>query len=246
MLECYALSKSFGGVEALRDFSVSFPGAGAIGIIGPNGSGKTTLLNLITGFSAPNHGYCRWEGAIITNRSPHEVCRLGVSRTFQDLRLCPALPAIDHVLIAFPDQPNESLAATLFKWNPHDSDSRARVLAMEILKLVGIEGKSRAEAANLSYGQQKLLALACCIATRGKVLLLDEPVAGIDPTLRRTVQDLIKELAKDQLVIVVEHDMDTIRTTCNRTLLLSAGEVIGFGPTAEILNSQITVDAYLR
>src|ERR1017187_5551492 len=211
-LRCDGLCKSFDGTRALADVSLRFPSSGIIAIIGPNGAGKTTLLNVLTGFLRPDAGQCFLGEQNITRLSPHRIAGLGMVRTFQDLRLILQVSALENVLLARPHQQGERLWAALLGTRVAAEENRNRQEAMRLLRFVGLEELALGLAGDLSYGQQKLLTLACCLATEARILLLDEPVAGVHPEMTSNVLDLLRQLRENgKLVVFIEHDIAAVR-----------------------------------
>jgi branched-chain amino acid transport system ATP-binding protein len=232
LLAVAGLTKRFGGVVANRDVAFQVAPGELVGIIGPNGAGKSTLFDLITGFTPPDAGEVRLDGRPITGRRPDEIARLGVARTFQKLRPFPDMTAVENVMIgAF--QKTADVAA-------------ARAAALEALARVGLAERAEAPARGLSTGQRKRLELARALATRPRLLLLDEVTGGVDqatvPGLVRLVRDLH---AGGLSLIVIEHNMRVIMELSQRVVALALGEVIADGPPDEIVRDHRVIDAYL-
>lgn len=181
VLRCEGLTKAFDGIRALADVNLQFPSSGIVAIIGPNGAGKTTLLNVLTGFLRPDAGRCFFSERETTHFPPHRIAQLGIARTFQDLRLILQVPTLENVLLARPRQRGERLLVALLRFGGAAEETRDYDEAIRLLGFVGLEEKTTELAGELSYGQQKLLTLACCLATAARILLLDEPVAGVHP-----------------------------------------------------------------
>lgn len=245
-LRCDGLCKSFGGVHALVDVCLQFPLSGIVAVIGPNGAGKTTLFNVLTGFVQPESGRCFLGERETTHLPPHQITRLGVARTFQNLRLIPQVSSLDNVLLARPRQWGEHLLAALLRFGVREEEARNREEAMRLLCFVGLEEMAFESAGELSYGQQKLLTLACCLATESRVLLLDEPVAGVHPAMASRILDLLRQLREDRkLVIFIEHDIEAVRQVADRVVVMDEGSVIAQGPPSEVLQRPEIVEAYL-
>src|SRR6185369_15883449 len=162
---CEGLNKSFDGTRALQDVRLEFPSTGIVAIIGPNGAGKTTLLNLLAGFLRADAGRCFLGRRELTRLAPHRIARLGIARTFQDLRLIALVPVLENVMLARPNQKGERLLSALLRFGVAQEESRNREEAMRWLRFVGLDKMGHEVAGELSYGQQKLLTLACCLAT---------------------------------------------------------------------------------
>jgi ABC-type branched-subunit amino acid transport system ATPase component len=225
MLDLHELSKSFDGIHAVDRVSLSFKQGEITAIIGPNGAGKTTLLNLITGFLTPDEGTIEYRRSTLLGLRPHRIARLGIVRTFQDLRLIRQMSVKENLLLAS-DNGRE-----------HDN----------ILATVGLRGLEAAEAGTLSYGQQKLLSIACCLAAGGECFLLDEPVAGVHPNLIGQILLLLQRLRQDgKTVIFIEHDLDAVRSAADTVVVMHQGQIIAKGTPVGVLGQANVVDAYLE
>jgi len=245
-LRCEGITKTFDGVQALEGLSLDFPSSGIIAVIGPNGAGKTTLLNIVTGFLRPNAGRCFLGEREITRLSPHRIARLGIARTFQDLRLILQVSVLDNVMLARPNQRGERLLWALLRFGVAAEEARNREEAMRLLRFVGLEEKAGELAGELSYGQQKLLTLACCLATEAQILLLDEPVAGVHPEMAARILDLLRQLRDDgKLIIFIEHDITAVRQVADLVIVMDEGKVIAQGPPSEALEKPEIMEAYL-
>lgn len=245
-LRCQQLTKSFGGVNALVDFSVEFPSVGIVAIIGPNGAGKTTLLNVLTGFLSPDEGRCALGSQETTQLKAHQIARLGLARTFQDLRLIRQVPALDNILLASPRQRGENLIWALLRIGVAADERRNRERAMTLLRFVGLEEQAGSMAGDLSYGEQKLLTLAVCLATDASVLLLDEPVAGVHPHMIEHILRVLRQL-RDQrkLIVFVEHDIAAVREVADQVIVMDEGRIIAQGPPGDVLERPEIVEAYV-
>jgi len=245
-LRCRGLCKSFDGVHALAGVDFQFPTTGIVAIIGPNGAGKTSLLNVVTGFLRPDQGEVLLGGQDITHLPPHRIARLGIARTFQDLRLISQVPAIENVLLARPNQKGERLLPALFRNGVAAEEARNRDLAVRWLKFAGLADHANEPAGELSYGQQKLLTLACCLATDATILLLDEPVAGVHPRMVEQILDLLRQLrGLGKLVIFVEHDLSSVRQVADLVVVMDEGKIIAHGKPSEVLDRPEIIEAYV-
>ncbi len=245
-LRCESLTKSFGGIQALQDISIEFPSSGIVAIIGPNGAGKTTLINVLTGFLRPQAGRVLFDECLLSGLPAYKIARLGIGRTFQDLRLISQVSAVENVLLARPHQKGERLLPALFRGGVASEEACNRREAVRWLKFVGLEAQVKALPGELSYGQQKLLTLACCLATDGKILILDEPFAGVHPKMVESIITLLRQLRNlGKLVIFVEHDIASVRQVADLILVMDEGRIIAQGDPAEVLHRQEIIDAYV-
>jgi branched-chain amino acid transport system ATP-binding protein len=232
LLEVAGLTRHFGGVVANRDVSFTVRPGELVGVIGPNGAGKSTLFDLITGFTRPDAGHVRLDGREITRLRPDQICRQGVGRTFQKLRPFAEMTALENVMIG----------AFL---NTADV-AKARAAAEAALARVGLGDRAAAHARGLSTGQRKRLELARALATRPRLLLLDEVTGGVDPGAIPGLVALVRDMhARGLALIVIEHNMRVIMEIAQRIVALQLGEVIADGPPTEIMRDQRVIDAYL-
>jgi ABC-type branched-subunit amino acid transport system ATPase component len=217
------------------------------GLIGPNGAGKTTLFNLITGFVKPDKGNVVFMGRSLAGTSPHRVVGLGIARTFQEVRLCGRMCAIDNVLLGFQRQPGENLLTLFVRWSVADTfERRYEAEAREYLDFVGLGTHARSLADSLSYGQQKRLSIARMLATGADLLCLDEPAAGLDPGGIEAMAGLLERLLQaGKTVLLVEHNLQIVRDLCQRTLFMDAGQLVLDGPTDAVLKDSRVAEGYL-
>ncbi len=230
VLEVTNLSKSFGGTQALSDVSLTVGKGSIIGLVGPNGSGKTTLLNVISGALKPDSGTVRFEGRDITGLDANVIARSGLVRSFQISRLFPGMTVIDNVLAA-----------------SHDGITpQARARASELIRLVGIERVANNKASALSFGQQRLVDLARILMLDPHMILLDEPAAGVNPTLMEHLKELILKLNRaGTTFLVVEHNIRLVSEMCERLIVLHNSEKIADAPLEEVLRNPEVKHAYL-
>lgn len=224
MLALNQVTKAFGGVRAINDLTVTFEPHRVHGLIGPNGAGKTTLFNLTSGTLRPDSGEISFNGVPITRWNPWDIARLGISRTFQTIRIFPKMTVLQNMMVPYRTDPNRSV---------------------ELLEFVGIGDLRDVPARELSYGQQKLLEFARALITSPKFVLLDEPTAGVNPVLIEKIMGYIRDLTRaGKTFIVIEHDMKVIMNLCERIVVLHNGEKIADGPPEMTKANQQVIDAY--
>jgi ABC-type branched-subunit amino acid transport system ATPase component len=245
-LRCEKLSKSFDGTRALAEVSVEFPSSGITAIIGPNGVGKTSLINVLTGFLRAESGRFFLSERELTGLAPHRIARLGIARTFQDLRLISQVSVLENVLLARPNQKGERLLPALFRFGVAAEESRNHDEAMRWLKFVGLDSAAKELAGEMSYGQQKLLTLACCLATDARILLLDEPIAGVHPEMVSKILDLLGQLRDaGKQIVFIEHDIASVRQVADMVIVMDHGKIIARGKPSEVLERPEIIEAYV-
>lgn len=247
MLEIKNLYKSFDGVQAVRDFSLALQAGKITSLIGPNGAGKTTIFNLITGFLSPNQGTINIDGHDLRKLAPWQIVKLGVSRTFQNLRLFRKMTVLENVLLGIQRQRGEYFLNALFTFSPTAREYRTYLMkAKELLEFVGLTEEQNDYAENLSYGQQKLLSIACCLATEPKLLLLNEPVAGVQPAMVEKIKSVLLQLIKEgKTVFLIEHDMGFVLNVSDTVIVMDDGKKIAEDKPAAIQNNPQILEAYL-
>jgi neutral amino acid transport system ATP-binding protein len=240
--------KRFGGIRAVNGATMSVREGSITALIGPNGAGKTTFFNVITGFYRPDGGAATFEGRPVLGRPPYAIARLGMVRTFQITKALRRMPVIDNMMLAAPDQPGERLANVVFR--PASSRRREREVrekAMELLEVFNLTRLADEYAGTLSGGQRKLLELSRALMARPRFLLLDEPMAGINPTLGRRLLDHMQRLRAEEGVtfLFIEHDMEVVMNHSDRVVVMAEGRVIADGEPHAVRGDQAVIDAYL-
>jgi len=234
LLEAINLTKSFGGLVAVNGLSFNVREREVLGIIGPNGSGKTTVLNLISGALRPTVGSIQLAGQQISNKSAHQIARNGVARTFQLVRVLPGLSVTDNVMAG-------AVFGRRRLWKNH-----ALSHAESLLQRVGLEDKRSLSVSSLTYIDQKRVELARALAGDPQILLLDEWLAGLNPSELQTGIALIQSLSEEgRTIILVEHVMDAIRTLCNRCIVMNSGQLLASGTPDAVLSDSAVITAYL-
>ena len=248
MLEVTSLGISFGGLRAVDELSMKIEKGGLVGLIGPNGAGKTTVFNMLTGVYRPTDGGIRLDGQNLIGKKPHDICKLGVARTFQNIRLFSKLTVLDNVKTGLHNQVTYTLAESLLHIGSYRKKERAMdERAMELLRVFGLEGVADYQAANLPYGKQRKLEIARALATDPKLLLLDEPAAGMNPNETGELMETIELVRKKfgVTVLLIEHDMKLVSGICEYLSVLNFGRLLAEGTPAEVLQNPEVVTAYL-
>ncbi len=248
LLEVWTLCKRFDGIAALDEFSTEIDSEEIVGLIGPNGAGKSTFFNILTGFIPADKGKILFNGVDITGKAPERIARRGIARTFQDLRLIRQITVLENVMLAFQEQRGEAMW-NLFgrrgQWLAQERSLGEK--AMGLLEYAGIAGKASDLAGEMSYGQQKLLSITCCLAAEPELLLLDEPTAGLNPAMIDKMLAMIAGLPeKGQTVLLIEHNMDVVQRVCGRVIFMDAGLKVMDGSLEEVRRDARVMDAYLR
>jgi neutral amino acid transport system ATP-binding protein len=248
ILEASEVSKHFGGIFAVDAASLDVREGSITALIGPNGAGKTTFFNVVTGFYRPDGGAATFQGSPILGRPPHAIARLGMVRTFQITKALSRMPVIDNMLLAAPHQPGERILGLLVR--PGASRRREKEIreaALELLEVFNLERLADHYAGTLSGGQRKLLELARALMTRPRLLLLDEPMAGINPTLGRRLLDHMQRLRAEEGVtfLFIEHDMEVVMNHSDRVIVMAEGRVIADGTPDHVRADKRVIDAYL-
>jgi branched-chain amino acid transport system ATP-binding protein len=247
MLTLSSVSKSFGGLRVLEEVSLEVPERGIFGLIGPNGAGKTTVFNLITGLSMPGAGSIDLSGRRLNGMAPYEITRLGVARTFQNIRVFKEMSLLENVLIAMTAKRRYGIIAMLLGSRAYyAAQRRERETAQELLARVGLAHKAFLPAGNLSYGEQRRLEIARALATEPKLLLLDEPAAGMNAAEKQELMGEVRKLdASGVGIFIIEHDMRFIMELSREIAVLNFGRIIAQGTPAEIRGNADVIEAYL-
>ncbi|MEZ5823889.1 MAG: ABC transporter ATP-binding protein [Geminicoccaceae bacterium] len=247
LLAAEHIARSFGGVHAVVDTSLVVEKGTITGLIGPNGAGKTTLFNILSGTLRPDAGRVLFDGHDITSASPDRVARSGLTRSFQIARGFPTLTVLESLMLYAPEQVGDDLACALFrpgKWRAQDRDVAAR--AGEIASMLKLDLHLDNLTTALSGGQKKLLEIGRALMAEPKLILLDEPVAGINPSLARDIADILLDLRRaGYSFLVIEHDMGTVATICDPVVVMAQGRDLMRGSFAEIAADRRVQDAYL-
>jgi branched-chain amino acid transport system ATP-binding protein len=241
------VARAFGGVRAVDGASFAVEAGEVHGLIGPNGAGKTTLLNMISGLLRPTSGAIRVEGERIDRLPPHRIASLGVTRTFQNIRLFPGLSAAENVLVGeHLRRPSNLWKRMLFLPDAAREERAAADRALDLLRRVEMEERAAEKAGHLSYGEQRRVEIARALGSDPRVLLLDEPTAGMNPAEVQSVAALIRQLGRaGHSVLLVEHNVPLVMSVCDRVTVLNFGKVIADGVPAEISKDRAVIDAYL-
>jgi len=241
------LSKQFGGVKAVQDVSFTIQGGTVHSVIGPNGAGKTTLFNLITGIYTPSSGSIEFEGTPVAGAEPAELARLGMSRTFQNLQVCMNMTAIENVMVGAHLRLSQGLLASVLHLPAlRRADRACREEAAELMRFVGVGDYHRAHASQMSYGALKRLEIARALAAKPKMILLDEPAAGLNDTETHEIEALIRKIADSGVtVVLVEHDMKLVMNLSDHILVLDYGKKLAEGTAAEVRANPDVIAAYL-
>ncbi len=245
LLEASRLSRSFGGLRALADLDLAIEAGEIHALIGPNGAGKTTFLNVLSGIYRPTSGQLRFEGRDIRREPPHSLAKLGVSRTFQNIRLFADMPAIDNVMVAGNCLAEAGLLRTLLGFS-REEEAGVRERAERLLLSLGLERRANNLAGDLPYGQQRMLEIARALMSQPRLLLLDEPAAGLIPSETLELLARIKTIRDGGVtVLLIEHNMKLVMGVCERITVLDFGRKIAEGTPTEIQTNQAVIEAYL-
>jgi branched-chain amino acid transport system ATP-binding protein len=247
-LQADNISVKFGGLVAVDDVSFDIPTGGVVSLIGPNGAGKTTFFNVLTGLYKPTSGTVTFDDKNITAKPPHKIAQAGVARTFQNIRLFGLMTAEENVMVAMHSHLKSGVISTILGTKKRRAEEReSKKIARELLEFVGIGNTADQFARNLSYGDQRRLEVARALALKPKVLLLDEPTAGMNPQESKTFVDFVYRVRdeKDVSILLIEHDMSVVMKVSERITVLDRGLKIAEGTPDEIKSNKRVIEAYL-
>lgn len=248
LLDIQNISIRFGGLTAVADFSMTMNENDIYGLIGPNGAGKTTVFNMLTGVYTPTSGTMTFNGESIAGLKPYNITKKKIARTFQNIRLMKNLSVLENVKISFVYQEKYSLASAILRLPPYfHEEEEIEKKSMELLKVFHLDGKKDEMAANLPYGEQRRLEIARALATQPKLLLLDEPAAGMNPQETQELTELIRWIRKEFniAILLIEHDMKLVMGVCEKIVVLDYGKIIAQGTPEEIRSNPKVIEAYL-
>ncbi len=247
MLSLVSVSMNLAGLQVLQEVSLTIPERGVFGLIGPNGAGKTTVFNLITGLVTPSEGAIKFLGSRIDGLAPFRITRAGIARTFQTIRVFKEMTLLENVLVALGDHRRYRAISALLPWYHYwDAERHDRETASALLGKVGLAGKADVLAGTLSYGEQRRLEIARALATQPKLLLLDEPAAGMNNAEKQQLMEEIIKLDEMGLtVLIIEHDMRFIMGLCKEIAVLNFGRLIAQGNPDQIRRHPEVIEAYL-
>jgi branched-chain amino acid transport system ATP-binding protein len=248
LLEVKAVTIRFGGLTAVSEFSLSMDSHELVGLIGPNGAGKTTIFNMLTGEYRPTEGDIAIEGQSTLDMKPYDITALGVARTFQNIRLFKELTVLDNVKIGGHIHYKYSGTSAVLHTNRfHETEEKAEEDAIELLRIFGLHSRAHYDARNLPYGDQRRLEIARALAARPKLLLLDEPAAGLNTGETIQLMDKIHEI-RDRFglaILLIEHNMELVMGICERIFVLNFGKTIARGTPEEVRSNPVVIEAYL-
>ena len=248
LLDVKHLTKNFGGLTAVGDLTLELNEGELVGLIGPNGAGKTTLFNLLTGVYEPSEGTITLDGNLLNGKKPYHIAALGLSRTFQNIRLFKEMTVLDNVLVGLANSHKQNIVASLLRLpSYYSSEKELRQKALDLLAIFDLDGEADTLAKNLPYGQQRRVEIVRALATEPKILFLDEPAAGMNPQETAELTQLIRQIKEEFniTIMLIEHDMSLVMEVTERIYVLEYGRVIAHGTPDEIKNDKRVIEAYL-
>jgi branched-chain amino acid transport system ATP-binding protein len=248
LLTVDSVRKEFGGLLAVSDLDFTIPAGSIVSLIGPNGAGKTTFFNMLTGVYKPTSGHVLFDGTDVTGKPPHAITKLGIGRTFQNIRLFPQMTALENVLVGMHSRLKGGILGSIFGTpRVRHEEREAHEKGRALLRYAGLGRVDDELAENLSYGDQRRLELARALATEPKLLLLDEPTAGMNPQETAAFTDFLAKLRTERpiTILLIEHDMKVVMGISERVTVLDYGEKIAEGTPGEIQKNERVIEAYL-